>query len=155
MKKIFFEIAAIAVFFSGIVLFGCQSPSEKTDKAQDKVADAREDLKEAQQDAAAAAQKAAKAEEWKVFKSETEVKIENNKTRIAELRDKMKKSGKTMDKVYAANIDLLEERNKKLKERLDAYETSQSDWEAFKREFNHDMDELGQALKDFTVNNKK
>jgi DNA-directed RNA polymerase subunit N (RpoN/RPB10) len=35
-----------------------------------------------------------------------------------------------------------------------AYEKSQSDWEAFKREFNHDMEELGKALKDLTVDNK-
>ena len=31
----------------------------------------------------------------------------------------------------------------------------QSNWESFKREFNHDMDEIGQALKDLTVDNKK
>jgi len=28
------------------------------------------------------------------------------------------------------------------------------EWETFKREFNHDMDELGKALKDLTVDNK-
>jgi hypothetical protein len=38
---------------------------------------------------------------------------------------------------------------------MDTYEKKQSDWESFKREFNHDMDELGQALKDLTVDNKK
>lgn len=29
------------------------------------------------------------------------------------------------------------------------------DWESFKREFNHDVDELGQALKDLTVDNEQ
>jgi hypothetical protein len=36
-----------------------------------------------------------------------------------------------------------------------AYDKNQTDWEKFKREFNHDMDELGKSLKDLTVNNKK
>jgi hypothetical protein len=30
-----------------------------------------------------------------------------------------------------------------------------SDWQSFKREFNHDMDELGNAFNNLTVNNKK
>jgi len=42
-----------------------------------------------------------------------------------------------------------------MRARLVAYEKSQSNWESFKREFNHDMDEIGQALKDLTVDNKK
>ena len=39
--------------------------------------------------------------------------------------------------------------------RIAAYDKSQSDWESFKREFSHDMDGLGQAINDLTVNNKK
>lgn len=42
-----------------------------------------------------------------------------------------------------------------MKRRSIYYEKSQSDWETFKREYNHDMDELGNALKDLTVDNKK
>jgi phage-related minor tail protein len=34
-------------------------------------------------------------------------------------------------------------------------EKNQSDLESFKQEYNHDMEELGEALKDFRVNNKK
>ena len=56
--------------------------------------------------------------------------------------------------MYAKNIENLEERNRDLKTRIGAYETNQSDWESFKREFNHDMNEVGQALRDLTVNNK-
>jgi hypothetical protein len=42
-----------------------------------------------------------------------------------------------------------------LQTRMDNYEHSKTDWESFKTEFNHDMEGLGQALKDVTVNNKK
>jgi hypothetical protein len=39
--------------------------------------------------------------------------------------------------------------------RLVAYDKSQSNWESFKREFNHDMDEIGKSLEDLTVDNKR
>ena len=155
MKKVIFMLAVSSMFIASTFLTSCQSETQKSDAAQTKVQDAKEDLKEAQTDAAVAAQKAANAEEWKAFKTESEAKIKANEVRIAELKDKMKTSGKTMDTVYSKNVDLLEQRNKDLKNRMDAYEKGQSDWESFKREFNHDMDELGQALKDLTVNNKK
>lgn len=66
----------------------------------------------------------------------------------------MKKPGKTLDPLYKSRIDALELKNQELKSRLEAYEKNQSNWETFKREFNHDMDELGVALADFTVDNK-
>ncbi len=155
MKQSIYFLAVMTSFMVSGILTSCQSTAEKADKAQDKVEDVKQDLKEAEKDATVAAQKAATAEEWKMFKDETEVKIKNNETRTAELKAKMKTSGKTLDAVYSKNIEALEQRNKDLKARLDAYEKGQSDWESFKREFNHDMDALGQALKEFSTNNKK
>jgi hypothetical protein len=61
-----------------------------------------------------------------------------------------------MDATYIASIDALEQKNAALKSKLNTYENNaQSDWESFKREFNHDMDQLGNSLRDLTVNNKK
>jgi len=65
----------------------------------------------------------------------------------------LNKPGKILDPIYKQRIETLEEQNRDLKVRLDVYEKNNSDWETFKREFNHDMDELGKALKDFTVDN--
>ena len=66
--------------------------------------------------------------------------------------------GKTLDivtiEIENVNIDALEERNETLKNKISDYENNQTDWESFKREFNSDMSELGNALKDLTVNNK-
>ncbi len=43
-----------------------------------------------------------------------------------------------------------------MKIKMDNYkEDGKEKWEAFKSEFSHDMDELGSALKDLTVNNVK
>jgi|ERR1051325_11109541 outer membrane murein-binding lipoprotein Lpp len=155
MKKTIFTLAVATTLMAGTIFTGCQSSDAKVDAAKDKVQDAKQDLKEVQKDANTEAQKAANAEEWKKFKSESEIKIRDNEIRIAELREKMKKSGKTLDALREKRIDELEQKNRDLRSRIDAYDKSQSNWESFKREFSHDMDELGQALKDLTVDNKK
>ncbi len=154
MKK-FIYMTALTTLMAGTIITGCNSPAQKEEAAKDKVEDAKEDLKEAQVDANAQAQKNASAEEWKAFRSESEEKILKNENRIAELKLKLKKPGTILDPVYEKRIETLETRNKDLRAKLDAYEKNQSDWESFKREFNHDMEELGQSLQDFTVDNKK
>ena len=128
---------------------------KKAENAKENVQDAKQDLSEAQKKADEEAAKAAREAEWKAFKENAQIQIDKNNARIAELRVKLKKPGKALDEIYASRINTLEEKNKALKARIDVYESNQSDWETFKREFNHDMDELGQALKDFTVDNKK
>lgn len=151
MKGLLNKLTILALF---IPMISCQSNADKLDNAQEKVAEEREELAEAKKEANEVAQQVATAEQWQEFKTETERKIKENEIRIADLREKMKKSGKTLDSVYAKNIDDLEQKNKNLRTRMDQYDTQSSDWERFKREFNHDMDELGQAIKDLTVDNK-
>jgi len=140
---------AAAIFTS------CQSSIQKQEAARDKVQDARQDLNAAQKDANAAAQVVATAEEWEAFRNDSELKIKANEIRITELNVKMKKPGEIFDEIYEKKITNLEQQNREMRARLVAYEKSQSNWESFKREFNHDMDEIGQALKDLTVDNKK
>jgi len=144
----------VTVFLTGSVLTGCQSSAKKEASARDNLQEAKQDLKEVQKDADEEAQKLANAEEWKTFKSDAEVTIRNNEIRIADLRVKMAKQGTVLDPMYEKKIEALEQQNKDLRKRIEDYEKSQSDWETFKREFNHDMDELGKALKDITVDNK-
>ena len=154
MKALVINFLVSLMVLAIAILGGCQSSTDKVEKAKENVEEAKEELQEVKADAHADAVKVANEEEWRVFKAETELKIKENEKRIAELRAKMKNSGKTFDAMYEKNIDTLEQRNKDLRNRMTGYESNQSDWEAFKREFNHDMDELGQALKDLTVNNK-
>ena len=140
---------------AGTIFTSCQSSIQKQDAARDKVQEAKEDLNTAQRDANAAAQLVATAEEWEAFRNESELQIKANEVRITELNVKMKKPGEIFDEIYEKKIINLEQQNREMRARLEAYEKSQSNWESFKREFNHDMDEIGQALKDLTVNNKK
>ncbi len=154
MKTLVINFRVSLLILAVAIFGGCQSSSDKMDAANKNVDEAKEELKEVQAEAQAVAVKVANAEEWRVFKSESEVKIKENEIRIGELRVKMKKSGKTFDAMYEKNIIALEQKNKDLRTNISNYEKNQSDWESFKREFNHDMDELGQAIKDLTVNNK-
>jgi chromosome segregation ATPase len=154
MKKTIFILSMATSLVLGAILIGCQSSAQKEKTAQDKVQDAKQDLKAVQNDINTEAQKVATAEEWKEFKIKTEEMISNNEKSIAELKAKIKKAGKTLDALRENRIDKLEQQNRDLKARLEDYEKNQSDWESFKVEFNHDMDELGKALKDLTVDNK-
>ncbi len=146
---------AIAAFISGNIFTSCQSAETKSDKADTKVMDAKEDLKDAQKTADAAAIKAADAEAWKTYKLEVETKINENDISIAALKSAMKKTGKKIDAAYAKTVDELEQKNKDLKARINSYNKGETEWESFKREFNHDMDGIGQSLKDLGKDNKK
>jgi hypothetical protein len=146
---------AIGILMAGTLLSSCESAAQKEADANDEVRDAQEDLRDAQQEARLAAQNNATAEEWDVFKNETDLIIIKNENRVAELKVQLKKPGKDLDEVYVKRIDVLEQKNKDLKVRMNTYESNPSDWASFKREFNHDMDELGKALNAFTVDNQK
>lgn len=141
---------AISMLMAGTLFTSCEPSGQTEAEAQEELQEAQEELQKARQEA----QKSTEAEEWRVFKNEMELKIVENENRIAEIRVQMNKPGKIFDEVYAKRIDALEEKNKELRERIVAYEKDQSDWEAFKREFKHDMDELGKALNDLVEDNK-
>jgi len=140
---------------AGTIFSSCQSSIQKQEAAQDKVQDARQELNAAQEEVNAEAELVATAEEWKAFRNESELQIKANEVRITELNVKMKQPGEIFDALYEKKIANLELQNKEMRARLVAYEKRNSNWETFKREFNHDMNAIGQALNDLTVDNKK
>ena len=145
----------IASLVIGAIIISCKPNTEKEQAAQESVDSAKVALTAAREDLAEA-KRAATAEEWQEFKDSTNAKIEENKAQIAELKLKIKKTGKDIDKTYQNNIDTIEQKNKNLKVKLNAYKNdANSDWKSFKKEFKHDMDEMGQAFKDLAINNTK
>lgn len=154
MKNKLFTLLVATSFIAGTIFTGCQSSATKEEAAQTEVDEAEQALEDARQDANIEAQKVATAEEWLAFKTESEVKISEYEIRIKALKTQMRKPGKTFDDLYKQRIEQLEQKIADLKTRMRDYEKNQTGWETFKREFNHDMDELGTALKDLTVDNK-
>ncbi len=138
-----------------LFLSSCDSTAKKEEDARANLQTAKADVKVAQENSAAEAQKLNQEEEWKNFKQANQAEIAANKTRIEELRAHLKKSGMKRNGEYVKSVTELEQRNEALEKRIDSYDNAHSDWAAFKREFSHDMTELGQSLKDLTVDNKK
>ena len=154
MNKTIYTLA-ITSLLTATILTGCQNSTKKEQVAQDKVVDAQADMKDATEELVVA-KKEATAQQWKQFKAETNARIAENESRIAELKVKMNKTGNSIDAMYAKNIEELELKNREIKVKVDTYKNdSNDDWESFKREYNHDMDQLNQSLKDITVDNKK
>ncbi len=119
------------------------------------VANAQKDLEDTEQEVVDDQLKKANDADWQTYKAEANKTIAANDTRILELKKVAKKSGTRFDTAYEKSIDELEKRNKSLKTKIEDYENNKTDWTSFKREFNSDMTELGKALKDLTVDNKK
>ncbi|MBC7845136.1 MAG: hypothetical protein H7Y10_01430 [Flavobacterium sp.] len=154
MKKIILALAVVT-FMTGITFVSCKSSTKEETESQEKIQNAKKNVQDAK-DSLAVAKKEATAEEWKAFKNSGDSIIIKNEERISELKLKMKNTGKSIDAKYEKNIEVLEQKNKDLKVKMKTYKNNANeDWQSFKREFNHDMDELGQAFKDLTVNNKK
>ena len=129
----------IAAIIAGTFFTSCKSAQQKEAKAKENVVEAKQDLKETQ---------ASNANEWKVFKAESEAKIIDNEVRIAELKVKMNKPGNTFDGIYRTRIEKLEAKNTELKTKLKNYEGNQTGWKTFKSDFNRDMNEIGSNIKD-------
>lgn len=146
MKKIFFSLA-FSFLIAGVFFTSCNSPEEKLDASQENVEDAQQNLDEA---------KAEYADQYNKFKLESDEKITANEKIIAELKE-YSKTKKTETRIaYDKSIADLEARNQAMRVKVGIYkEEGNEKWQSFKLEFNHDMNELGEALKDLTKDNKK
>ena len=154
MNKAIYTLA-ITTLLTATILTGCQTSTKKEEVAKDKVADATEDMQAATEELMVA-KKEATAEEWKQFKAETNIRIAENESRIAELKVKMKNTGNSVDAMYAKKIEELEQKNTEIKNKVESYKNdSRDDWQSFRQEFNHDINQLSEALKDINVDNKK
>ena len=154
MKNSIFNLG-LAMLFAGTLITGCKSNSEKEADATEDVQEAKEDLNNVKEDVKEDQMTKANDAEWQVYKSDANMTIVANEKRIEELTTAMNKPGKTFDAAYKSNIESLKNKNAALKTKIADYENNQTDWASFKREFDSDMTELGNSLKDLTVNNKK
>ncbi|MDP1725241.1 MAG: hypothetical protein Q8M15_00555 [Bacteroidota bacterium] len=146
MKKIIFTITA-AGFMLATILSGCNSPSKKVENAQENLEEARQELSQAQRDSVA---------DFELFKKESEERINNNDKLIAAFKERMATDKKQIKEEDQKIIDNLEQKNINMRKKIEEYKENGKDkWEAFKVEFNHDMDELADALKGLTVKNTK
>ena len=154
MKKSASTLAIIGILTTQIC-FGCDSNKEKTETAKSNLIQASTDLSQATSKAVADSTKQANNAEYQIFKTETEAKIKVQEIRIGELKKTLKANRTEDEKELIKQIEALEEKNEDLKKRLASYGKLQGDWRRFKTEFVQDMDQLGHALKNFTIPHKR
>ena len=146
MTKSILKLTAI-LFATSLVVTSCNSPAEKVEDAKEKVMDANEDLTKANE---------AYLADVESYRTETSEKINSNSQSIIEFNNRIDGEKNEAKADYKKRIAELETKNSDMKKRMEDYKAdSKENWESFKAEFNHDMDALGNALKDLTVNNKK
>jgi outer membrane murein-binding lipoprotein Lpp len=130
------------------------SSSDKLDDAKEDVQDAEKDLAESRKELREAND--AYQKEVGIYRLDIAKKIVVNNENIEKLKKMIETEPKDSRVKLEIRVVELEQKNKDLKVKMDNYEANQRDtWEDFKKEFNHDMDELGTALKDLGKKNVK
>ena len=147
MTKSISKIVA-TIYLAGIVAtIGSNAYSQKVKKAQQNVTQAQKDLAKANADY---------LKEVANYKKESAEKIAANDKSAKEFEARIASEKAEAKADYKAKISALELKNSDMKKRLEDYKADGKDqWEKFKAEFSHDMDELGRAFKDLTVRNAK
>lgn len=160
MKQIKKKLA-YSMLLAGIFANGCTSKSEKVTDAKENVKQAEAEAIKADAEVDAAKQQLVDAnqdyiKEYEDYKIETNEKLLANQKSIKEFNARIEKDKTAAKAEYKAKIEALDRKNTDMKKKLDNFKAnSKEDWQKFKDEFNHDMDELGNAFRDLTVNNKK
>ena len=145
MRKTIFILASL--FMTVATMTSCKTEAEKVDDSAEEVVEAQQDLDEAKADYEA---------QYNQFRLESDERITANEQLIADLKVYSKDKKNEAKVEYDKMIADLEAKNEAMKVRVRDYQDVGSDkWESFKREFNHDMDELGASLKDIGKNNVK
>jgi hypothetical protein len=139
--KINFFILTVIVLIAGSLSTGYNINRGKTAAdAKENVKQAYQDLKDTQTDTIS---------DWQQFKIDAKVKIDANEKRIDEFKANMKTANKKFKAKYKNEVVVLEQKNVELKKKISEYKYEGKDkWEEFKQGFNHDMDVVGNELKD-------
>lgn len=146
MKKTIFTLAV--TMFAAVTFFtSCNSPAEKVEASKDNVIEAQQKLEKAKQEY---------AEQYIKFKFESDEKITANEKLIADLKAYSKTKKKEAKIEYEKTISDLEAKNQTMREKVrDYHEENLDNWESFKNEFNHDMNEIGKSINDLGKDNVK
>lgn len=141
-------LIAICVLAIGSLNYSCSSPQQNVD-------DAEVNLKEAKASLAEAIRDSVQDADWQEFKQESQRRIAANNARILELQALQNVKKSKWNPALANEVNALNQKNVRMQQRIEDYEKYHSNWSEFKREFNHDMEELSKSLKDIAGDNSK
>lgn len=145
-------VIASTLFLTVTILSGCQSSGTKVENAEDKVQDAKNELADSQRDLNAI--RLDTISNYEQFKIEAEKILIAQEKNITEFKTRLTSEKKAINADYDKKLAELENINSELERKLADYkDDGQDKWISFKAEFNRDIDELGKAFKDLTVEN--
>ena len=150
MKKLVLSLAVVA-FLAGTIStsFG-QVPDKQSVKARENLKEEKKDVVVAKQDLKVA-QKDSVSEYQKLTK-ESEIKFKSNEKSIADLRAAITKNNSKEQATDQKKVSMLEDKNNSLKKELADYKVlGETQFTAFKTEYNRDQDQLAKELKDFKI----
>jgi outer membrane biogenesis lipoprotein LolB len=125
----------------------CSNPSEKVEDAKTDVSEANKSLEQANMEY---------QKDLEAYRQSSMALISENERKIAELKIKVVTESASERVSRQERVANLEAKNSELRMKLKDYKgEGKENWEAFKTEFNHDMDELSKAFKDIGVDNVK
>jgi hypothetical protein len=140
------------ILLSGTILFVaaalsyCNNPERKIENKKENVVEANKELDEAN---------AEYLEDMALFKKESADKIAANEKSISDFKARIAVQKQAAKSDYTQRILELERKNGDFKKKLEDYkETNKEKWNEFKAEFNRDMIELNDAIRDFTTDKK-
>lgn len=129
----------ILAILAAPIFTSCKSSQQKENAAKEQVVEANQNLTDT---------KASNANDWLTFKAESQAKILDNEQRIAKLKVEMNKPSSTFDGLYRTRIEKLEAKNTELKSKLNNYDGNETEWKTFQSDFNREMKEIGDNIKD-------
>ncbi|WP_439185033.1 hypothetical protein [Carboxylicivirga taeanensis] len=154
MKNSTKALGGILLLTIALLSGGCQSSNQKIKNAEDNVQEAIKDLEDSKRDLHEI--RLDTISNYEQFKIEAEKLIATQEKNIVDLKAKIAKEKEGLKQDYEEKLITLESKNNELKKKLAEYkDEGQDKWNGFKKEFNHDMNELGKAFKGLTVNDSR
>ena len=142
MKKLIY-VFSVTALAGGLALSSCSSDEtagERLDRMSNSVDEKTDNVAE-----------------WIEFRKAAKAEIAANRQKIAELRVKQESQGDLGTKISQERIDKLQAENERLQTKMNKYDPKREGegqkWESFKKEFRHDMDELGNSIRNVGENN--
>jgi gas vesicle protein len=150
MKKTMFTLA-LALPMAAVMITGCQSKETKVEQALDNLQDAKEEVVEADQELNQLLN-----DSIQLFIKESGEIIIGYEASMTEIKTRLANNKEENQITLENNLAMLEQKSGEMKTKLEEYkEDGRENWISFKDEFNYDMEELGNALKDLKEDNVK
>lgn len=139
MKKSIIVLRTMGFLMLAFLSVSCNSPAENVQDAKEDLQDAKENLEDAER---------AYMHDIENYRASTNKRIDTNDELTVEMKSKLSTIRDDAKEEYKKNIMDLEQRNRDLRRKMREYNKAQGkeNWENFKKEFNHDMQELEDAF---------